>query len=397
MTIKEIETRMAAIREECKADDADLDALTAEAEQLQEQRTALVEKEEKRNKILAGIANTPGTPAVVVPTVKEARSFDSMTHDELITTPEYRTAYFMNLAKQPMGGVEQRLWTTAITSGGAAVPKETANQILEKLYQTAPLTSEITLNHVNGDLRYPLEDETTAAVSHTEGAVITDSVDTLKFIDLHQYEIVKKTPISDSQMKMAIPAFEAYVNNRSGLAIGHKVTDLIMNGSGTGEATGIETQITWGTNNSLTAAASGVTYKNVLDLVSMLPGVYDDNAKFLVSKKALYKHLMPLMDKSKHDLVYRDGKNFYVLGYPVLLDQRISDDSIYLGDFRQYIANMAEQVTLVPWFDGDRNIYKILAKCMFDGKVGREDAFVKLTVGSTPVTPPASGGSENNG
>lgn len=380
-TLKEIEARLAAIAQEVEQDGADLDALEKEARSLKEARQGLLDAAEQRNRIRAHVATMTGTPAVETPKPTETRSIESLSHSELIAAPEYRVAYLKHLAMQPMTEVESRIWASAANSGGAAIPTEMSNQIKDKLFQVAPLLGEITMNHVNTAFDYPLEDVTSAATSHAEGALIADSEDKIRKIHLDQYEFVKKSPISKTQMQMAMADFYPYVNRIASRAMGHKLTDLIINGTGSGEATGIEKDITWDSNNSVTIAANGSpTAANVLDLVAMLNGAYDDNAKFLMSKRTLYQYIKPLQDKSKHDLVYQEGKTHYILGYPVLLDYRMPAGSLYLGDFSQYIANMAEQITLGTYFDPDYNIYKLLASCMFDGKVGHKDAFVKMSI-----------------
>lgn len=380
-TLKEIETRLAAIAQEVETDGADLDALETEARSLKEARQALLDAAEKRNKILADVAGMTGKPAVETPKPTETRSIDGLSRNELIATPEYRVAYLKHLQKQEMTDMERRAWTSAVGSGGAAIPTEMAVQIKDKLYQTAPLLGEVTMNHVQGAFDFPLEDVTSAATSHAEGTLIADSTDTITKRHLDQYEVVKKSAISEAQMKMSASDFYPFVTRISSRSLGHKLTDLIVNGTGSGEATGIEKDITWDGTNSISVAAGGnVTAGNVMDLVGMLNGAYDDNAKFLMSKRTLYQYIKPLQDKSKHDLVYQEGKTHYILGYPVLLDYRMPAGSLYLGDFSEYIVNMAEQINLKTWFDGDYNVYKLLASCLFDGKVGHKDAFVKLSV-----------------
>lgn len=54
--MKEIETRLAAIRQEAQQEGADLDALTKEANDLQAERKALLETAEKRNNLLKQVA-----------------------------------------------------------------------------------------------------------------------------------------------------------------------------------------------------------------------------------------------------------------------------------------------------------------------------------------------------
>lgn len=53
---KKIEERLAAIRQEMEADDADLEALGQEVDELTQERSAIIEKEEKRQSILGRIA-----------------------------------------------------------------------------------------------------------------------------------------------------------------------------------------------------------------------------------------------------------------------------------------------------------------------------------------------------
>ena len=72
--LKEIEERLSAIAKEVDADGADLEALSREADELKEERDAIVAKEEKRQSILSKIAEgTVGTPsAMQTPAITES-------------------------------------------------------------------------------------------------------------------------------------------------------------------------------------------------------------------------------------------------------------------------------------------------------------------------------------
>lgn len=66
--IDEIRERLSAIAEETKTDGADLEALDREADELREERDAIIAKEEKRQSILSKVADgSIGTPAAVQP------------------------------------------------------------------------------------------------------------------------------------------------------------------------------------------------------------------------------------------------------------------------------------------------------------------------------------------
>lgn len=72
--LKEIKERLSAIAKEVDADGADLEALSREADELKEERDAIVAKEEKRQSILSKIAEgTVGTPsAMQTPAITES-------------------------------------------------------------------------------------------------------------------------------------------------------------------------------------------------------------------------------------------------------------------------------------------------------------------------------------
>lgn len=384
MTLKEIETRLAAIAKEVEQDGADLDALEAETRTLKEQRDALIAAGEKRNAILQTVAGMTGGTPVTPKAVPETRSFADMTREELLATPEYRSAWCKSLQGKPLTEIEQRAFTTATTSAGPAIPTELADQIIAKAKQYAPLLNEITLLQVPGGVRYAVEGTTNDAAKHSENADQTDAADTLVEVVLGGYEVTKYLLVSKSVDRMAAPAFEAFIVDNLAEALAIKLVKLIISGTGTGEATGVEEANTWGNTNSITVGKdAALTTANVLALIALLPGGYDRNAKILMSKKTLFTDFLPLQDKSKNDIVTLQGGTYYVQGYPVMLDDSVTLHEAYLGDFRRYVGNLAEAPNVVKDFLLKKNSYEYLGSTVFDGKPALGEAFVKLIKGTT--------------
>ena len=379
MTLKEIETRLAAIAKEVEQDGADLDALEAETRTLKEQRDALIAAGEKRNAILQTVAGMTGGTPVTPKAAPETRSFADMTREELLATPEYRSAWCKSLQGKPLTDVEQRAFTTATTSAGPAIPTELADQIIAKAKQYAPLLNEITLLQVPGGVRYAVEGTTNDAAKHSENADQTDAADTLVEVVLGGYEVTKYLLVSKSVDRMAAPAFEAFIVDNLAEALAIKLVKLIISGTGTGEATGVEEANTWGVTNSITVGKdAALTTANVLALIALLPGGYDRNAKILMSKKTLFTDFLPLQDKSKNDIVTLQGGTYYVQGYPVMLDDSVTLHEAYLGDFRRYVGNLAEAPNVAKDFLLKKNSYEYLGSTVFDGKPALGEAFVKL-------------------
>ena len=376
--LNEIEARLAQIKNELEQEGADIDALEREAQDLINERKAILERIEKRNKIISDITAGAGNPIPgFMPRPEEERAA-GFTRE----SSEYRSAFLKHLRRIELTDVEQRAFTTVASGDGAAgavIPTTTQNRIVEIVKQYAPLLAEINLMQVPGGVKVPVEHVVNVAATHAENAIIEASNDKLKHVDLFGYEITKLLQISKSVMQMSVDAFENWLANNLGKSLAAKITSLIIDGSGSGEAKGINT-IQWNQNNSVNVdLQASLTVNNVTTLISLLPGGYDANAKFLMSKKTLFTDFMPLKDSSKHDLVTREGNQYYIYGYPVMLDERITHHEAILGDFRAgYYGNMPEEINVVNQFDIDTNSYKFLGAGMFDGKPALPDAFVKL-------------------
>ena len=346
--LTQIEQRLAAIQTALDAPDADLDALTTEADSLIAERKNLLDKAEQRRQLLGRIATgTAGTEVRRFPTAQppEERTY---TFD----SPEYRTAWLHTLMRCDLTETEQRAWSTATGSAGPAVPTQTANQIIEKVHQYAPLLDKITLLRVPGNVTFAVEGEEPDAAYHTENGDLTPSETGLTEITLSAYEVCKLVQISKSVQKMAIDAFETWLTDMIAKKLAKKITETILTGTGSSQGKGIEKANTWAEGNSVTVASGGtLTTQNVLDLIALLPGGYDAGANFVMSKKTLFTDFMPLQDKSKNDLVRIEGGSYYIYGYPVLIDERVADHEAYLVDLSTVIGNMPEDVTITSDFD----------------------------------------------
>lgn len=370
--LQEIETRLSAIREEMNKDGADLDALNGEVDSLVAERGKIMAEVEKRKGILNKIGSGAlGAGEPIIPQ-DEKRSFD-------VSSPEYRTAFFKKLRNIELSDIEKRAFSSGASSAGAVIPTNTANEIIKKLKQHAPLLGEITLLHVAGNVKFAIENAKADAAIHNENAAITAGTDTFTTVTLGGYEIVKLVQVSDTVATMSIDAFERWLVDMIAEKIAEKIGAFLTNGTGTNEPAGVASAATWGDTNSVTVTKAGsLTAANVQTLIGLLNGVYDSNAKFLMSKKTLFTDFMPLQDNSKNKIVTTEGKNYYVYGYPVMLEDNVTVHEAYLGDFKKIVGNLSESIAVKSQFDIDTNSNKYLGVAMFDSKVADSEAFVKL-------------------
>ena len=370
----QIEERLAKIRTEINQEGADLTALSDEVDQLVEERKKITEAAETRCALLGKIGiGELGTP---LPAANpEQRTTGTYTSE----SPEYRSAWLQRLRNVDLTETEQRAFATVTDSAGAVIPTDTANSILTKVKQYAPLLSKINLLHVPGMVRFAVEKTVHDAEYHAENAQISAKDDKLESIDLTAYEITKLVQVSKSVKTMSIPAFENWLVDMLARKIADKISDTILNGTGTSQGKGIENANTWAEDNSVAVATSAsLTNADVQKLIALLPGGYDARAEFLMSKKTLFMDFMPLQDKNKHDIVTIQGNSYYIYGYPVTLDERIADHEAYLADLYTVIGNLPEDVTITSGFDIDTNNFKFLGCAMFDCKPSMPDAIRKL-------------------
>ena len=380
MRIKEIEARLAAIKQEIeergdtmKAEE--IDALEKETKDLTEERAGLIAAAEKRNGILDNIAKGGGV---------SVRSFgkkeeDNADPDDPFGTPEYRSTWLKNLRRLPLTDAEKRAYANASGTGAEVVPTQTANEIISKVKKLAPMLNEVTLLHVKGAVKFVVEGTNNDAAIHTENAAITPAADTLTTVTLSGYEIVKLVQISDTVMTMSIAAFESWIVDMLAEAIARKVEDFFINGTGTSQPKGIDKANTWGETNSVSVGASAsLTAANVQTLIGLLNAGYDRNAKFVMSKRTLFTDFMPLQDTSKNHIVTVQGNSYFVYGYPVLLSDYVKEHEAFLGDFKKVCANLAESINVKNAYDIDTNSYKYSGIAIFDCQPAIGEAFVKL-------------------
>ena len=380
MRIKEIEARLAAIKQEIEErGDAmkaeEIDALENETKELTEERAGLIAAAEKRNGILDNIAKGGGV-SVRSFGKKEESNADP---EDPFGTPEYRSAWLKNLRRLPLTDAEKRAYANASGTGAEGVPTQTANEIISKVKKLAPMLNEVTLLHVKGAVKFVVEGTNNDAAIHTENAAITPAADTLTTVTLSGYEIVKLVQISDTVMTMSIAAFESWIVDMLAEAIARKVEDFFINGTGTSQPKGIDKANTWGATNSVSVGASAsLTAANVQTLIGLLNAGYDRNAKFVMSKRTLFTDFMPLQDTSKNHIVTVQGNSYFVYGYPVLLSDYVKEHEAFLGDFKKVCANLAESINVKNAYDIDTNSYKYSGIAIFDCQPAIGEAFVKL-------------------
>lgn len=377
--MQEINARKAELRSMLEGSgEVDLDAIEKELRDLDTEFKEL----EKRKATIDGI-NTGTIPAVEIPNPVTARAADTFDQDK-----EYRSAWLKNLQGKALTENEQRAYSTAANSALPAIPESTANEIIKKMYEVAPILQRCKIFHVPGNFKFAVEGTNSDAALHTENASITAASDSLGSVSLTGYEIVKLVKASRATVNMTINAFESYIVEIIAEAIARKIENYIFAGTGSNQPGGVANggkgsngAYTAGTDQVTVAASANVTEADVTTLYGMLSSGYERNAVWAMSKATFFAYFYALMNKSKNNFIEFANGKYYIMGCEVYFTGSLAMGVAYLGDFSYIVGNYSQDITVVKSEHSGlaTNSVDYLGSCVFDSKaIAGLGAFVKF-------------------
>lgn len=374
--MKEINDRKAELRDMLQGSgEVDLDAIEKELRNLDTEYKNL----EKRAATIEGI-NIGTIPAVEIPNPVTARAADTFDQDN-----EYRSAWLKTLQGKALTENEQRAYSTAAGSALPAIPESTANEIIKKMYEVAPILQRCKIFHVPGNFKFAVEGANNDAAIHQENKAITVAADSLGSVSLTGYEIVKLVKASRATVNMTIAAFESYIVEIIAEAIARKIENFIFVGTGSNQPGGVA-QGGKGTNGAYTAGTdmvetSAVTEANITAVYGMLASGYERNAVWAMSKATFFADFYALMNKSKNNLIEFANGRYYIMGCEVYFTGSLAAGVSYLGDFSYIVGNYSQDIAVVKSEHSGlaTNSVDYLGSCVFDSKaIAGLGAFVKL-------------------
>lgn len=374
--MQEINARKAELRSMLEGSgEVDLDAIEEELRDLDTEFKGL----EKRKATIDGI-NAGTIPAVEIPNPVTARAADTFDQDK-----EYRSAWLKTLQGKALTENEQRAYSTAANSALPAIPESTANEIIKKMYEVAPILQRCKIFHVPGNFKFAVEGANADAAIHQENAAITVAADNLGSVSLTGYEIVKLVKASRATVNMTIAAFESYIVEIIAEAIARKIENFIFVGTGSNQPGGVA-QGGKGANGAYTAGTdmvetAAVTEANITAVYGMLASGYERNAVWAMSKATFFADFYALMNKSKNNLIEFANGKYYIMGCEVYFTGSLAAGVSYLGDFSYIVGNYSQDIAVVKSEHSGlaTNSVDYLGSCVFDSKaIAGLGAFVKL-------------------
>lgn len=401
MRLKEIEQRLAAIKEDIEKRATELTAeeiagYETEVKDLQEERTQLLEQQEKRTKLLASLANnditdtTSGTVPTIVQSFKEKRTAENPTD-----TKEYRTA-FMNFACRGTAmPLEMRTGeNTTVADTGAVIPNTIMQEIIVKMESYGNLYAGFTKLNIQGGVAIPIADIKPVAKWVGENSSEDQKLGANNSIVFNYYGIEVKISQSilvnvttyEMFQKLFIPlATEAIVKGIEIAAIngegadGSKMLGVTKDTRVTNVATLTEKEISswsgWHKNvkkKIKKAYRDGIFILNQSTFDSYIDGMVDSNGQpiarinYGINGEESYRFMGRAVETVESDILpdYDDASDGDVIG----IYMKLSD----------YVFNSNMAMTVVKWTDHDDNKVKNKVMMIVDGKLADTNGVILI-------------------
>ena len=384
MNLKEIEARIAEIKNELETRGAELSVeesnkLVDEAEQLNEQRKALVEAAEKRNATLANIAAGEGK---TVRTFAAPNGAAADEDDDKYASMAYRKAFMQYVTRGTAIPAEYRgNANTKTTDVGNVIPTTVVDQIISKLENVGGILALVTKTAYKGGVAIPKNSVKPVATWVAEGAGSDKQKLAMGSVTFAYHKLRCAVSVSLEVDTMSITAFEAYLVRVIVEAMTKKLEESIIKGSGSGEPTGIINTAADEGESIATVNVAALSYAALIDAEAELPEEYEGNAKWCMSKKT-FMGFIGLVDENGQPIARvnhgLDGKvERYLLGREVVCTQHLPSFAAaetnakfgFLFDFTNYDLNTNYAMGVKKYEDNDTDDQITKAIMLADGKV----------------------------
>ncbi|MEG1686633.1 MAG: phage major capsid protein [Angelakisella sp.] len=331
----------------------------------------------------ANTAALDGAVSTKVPPIGRAENVPPLTMGsagitggDMESTDEYKNAWIASLQGKELSAEMKNM-----VSATDAIPTTTMDKIISRL-DLCPLYAAIDVTTIPGNVTYPVENVVADANWVAMATASTDSDDTLTSINLGAHKLIKTIEIGADTKAMTIAAFENWLVERLSNKLMLAIDNAVINGTGANQPTGMlkAGEIT----QTGTFTKVGMTFKDMTGMLAKLGTIYLQGAKFLMPRAVFFSDILGMTTTDGSRIVVADPQSpakFNILGYPVILHDKMPADTILFGDFKCYKFNwnklpIVESDDSVGFRTGS-TVYRGLA--LADGKLGDAAGLCKYT------------------
>lgn len=274
-------------------------------------------------------------------------------------------------------------WTFG--NNGAVIPTTIASKIIKRITEICPIYALTTKYNEKGNLQFPVYDETEDKITvayATEFTELEAHAGKFTSVTLGGYLVGALTKISKSLMNSATFDIEGYVVSEIAEKISEFLENQLINGTGTTAMTGIMAE---SANIETVTAKADIGVDDLIDAQLKIPQAYQGGCRWLVNTKMLAT-LRKLKDGNQRYLLQDDivnGFGFTLLGKPVMVSDRVPDDTMVYGDFSALYVNIRSNVEMQVLREKYATMHAVGVCAYFemDSKVIEPQKLVKIKKG----------------
>jgi len=302
---------------------------------------------------------------------------------------EYKNA-MLNALRSNFRQISNVLQEGVDADGGYLVPDEYDTRLIQKLEENNVVRMLSTKIKTSGEHKINIASTTPAAAWIEEGGALTfgDATFEQKILDAHKLHVAVK--VTEELLYDNAFGLENFLIDSFGKAIGNAEENAFLNGTGSGQPTGIFATTGGGTYITTSKKDSDA----IIELIYNLKRAYRKNAVFIMNDK-MVATIRTYKDNNgaymwQPSLI--QGEPDRLLGYPVYTSEYAPEDSIAFGDFSYY--NIGDRGVrsfkqLTELFAGNGMIGYV-AKERVDGKLVLPEAVQILKITATTISSSSS-------
>lgn len=395
LDISGVESRLSQIKAEMDNDGADITALDAEFDLLEERRKAIKDEVEARRRLADKIAKGE--------TGTEVRKFDKMEGKKMdeekrydASSPEYRTAWLKNIAVRNDGSKifgewneeEKRAFMFTTENTGAVVPTEIQNKIIDLVDSEAPMLADAEMSSMTRGFGVPRLKSIAAgdAKGVEEGTANEDEKDIFDLLTLDGVEIKKHVVITRKMQFQSIDAFESWLVAHLGKRIRVAKERLILARlDGTApEGGSAEASAKIDAGNVLTDQS--YTDEAIRGILAKLHPAGE--RVIYANNNTIWAHLVGIVDRENRKLFVPDSMGDpitagRIYGAKIKVDPNLADNVIYAGVKGQILANEFDELYVYSVIEPKTANTITTGYSLFDAGLQDPKGFVKATFTTT--------------
>lgn len=259
--------------------------------------------------------------------------------------PDKQTGYAKDFWQMMRGhGAADALKEGADPDGGFLVPDEFENQLIQKLQEANVMR---TISHViqtnSGEHKIPVVASEGTAAWLEEEAAYAESNTQFSQVSLGAHKLGTLIKVSEELLNDSAFDLMAYLSDEFGRRLGNAEEQAFLNGTGTGQPTGILTDTNGASAGSTAAKADSLTFDDLIDLFYSLKTPYRQNAVFLMNDDTV-KTIRKMKDNNGQYIwqpSVQAGQPDRILNCPVytspfMPSMAASNKPVLFGDFNYY-------------------------------------------------------------